>query len=527
MSRSIGARLRRLLPLLAASITLPLWAQQSAPQLVGGFKLGSDWQLIRMRIPADSSRTTIDLPQPDACTMGVPVEGLARSGSDLRFEVKSGSGRIRFSGSVAPDGSISGMVMQGDQRGAFRLARLVALDPQKSTAYAGYVGNYRLPTGRTLLITEIDGLPVYLDSLRFAKLFPLSETTFFTDDGERITFDPPRDGVAPAFELEAWDGNRSRATRVTLYREERLSYPNGGIRLGGTVLTPSGKGPFPAVVMVHGSNVQPREGYRFLGGDYFARHGIATLIYDKRGVGESGGKWLGAPLDTLAGDALAGVQLLQGRPDIDRRRIGLYGISQGGWIIPLAGARSSDVAFLISVSGNVIKLWEQETLRQLGEMRARRVAEAVVAQADTTFRLFYRLLEAGQGTQQADAAIDRLRQHRVPTPPKSTEIGANVWFKFLDPFYDPMLVLERVRQPILWIFGEVDLITPPKPNLDRLEPLLRRTPRPNYTIKVFPKGNHMIWRGVTGSGLEIPCLRDVDPGYFTTMVDWIRAIKPR
>src|SRR5207237_4135224 len=122
------------------------------------------------------------------------------------------------------------------------------------------------------------------------------------------------------------DGTVTAGRRIHPYREERVEYANGAVRLAGTLLTPFGKGPFPAVVMVHGSNAQPREPYLFLGADYFARHGIAALIYDKRGVGESTGKWEGASFDDLAGDALAGVSFLASRREIARRQIGLYGI---------------------------------------------------------------------------------------------------------------------------------------------------------------------------------------------------------
>jgi len=525
--RSLGVTL------LALVSSTPLAAQRPAAQWVGGFSIGRDWRFLRLRLPSDSSAgggaASVDLPRPEACTMGVPLERVDRGSSRLQFRVRTDGGLLSFDGRFGggPDSSIRGTVTRGGEQGPFRLARLGQLDPQTSKSYASYVGNYQLEgSGRTVLVTEIDGLPVYLDSLRFAKLHPLSDSTFFTDDGELLSFKRGAGGKVAELGLESWDGRRSRGIRVARYREERVSYPSGKVTLGGTVLTPLGRGRFPAVVMVHGSNAQPREGYRFLGGDYFARHGIATLIYDKRGVGESTGEWRRASLDTLAGDALAGVRMLKSRPDIDPDRIGLYGISQGGWIIPLAAARSSEVAFLISVAGNVIMLWEQEMLRQLAELKAGGASDALVAEADTTWRLFFRLLRAGKGTQRADSAVSLLRKHDIPTPHKSTEIGPNAWFNFLDPFHDPMAVLRRVRQPTLWMFGEIDLITPVKPNLERLEPFLRQDPRPNHTIKVFPKANHMIWRGVTGSGREIACLREIDPGYFTTMVEWIGKLPP-
>jgi dienelactone hydrolase len=79
------------------------------------------------------------------------------------------------------------------------------------------------------------------------------------------------------------------------------------------------------------------------------RHGRPRL--DKRGVGGSTGDWNMASFDDLAGDVVAAVEYVKTRSDIDPKRIGLLGVSQAGWIMPLAAVRSKDIAFLISISG--------------------------------------------------------------------------------------------------------------------------------------------------------------------------------
>ena len=97
--------------------------------------------------------------------------------------------------------------------------------------------------------------------------------------------------------------------------------------------------------------------------DYFARHGIAALTYDKRGVGASTGNWEEASFDDLAGDALAGVELLKSRTDINRKQIGLWGLSQGAWLVELAASQSKDIAFIIAVSGGGVNPEFQEIKR--------------------------------------------------------------------------------------------------------------------------------------------------------------------
>src|SRR5262249_28393983 len=94
--------------------------------------------------------------------------------------------------------------------------------------------------------------------------------------------------------------------------------------------------------------------------DRLARHGIASLAFDKRGTGESTGDWHLADFDVLAEDVLAGVQWLRRHPRIRPDKVGLLGISQAGWIIPLAASRCQDIAFIVPISGGAVMPAEQD-----------------------------------------------------------------------------------------------------------------------------------------------------------------------
>src|SRR5438477_8720315 len=120
--------------------------------------------------------------------------------------------------------------------------------------------------------------------------------------------------------------------------------------LQGTLLIPPNRGRHPAMVLIHGSSTPSRNDFRFYA-DLFARRGIAALIYDKRDLGGDFGGASRVDLRDLAGDALAAVELLKSRDDIDPRQIGLWGHSEGGWVAPIAAAQSKDVALVISFSG--------------------------------------------------------------------------------------------------------------------------------------------------------------------------------
>jgi len=154
-------------------------------------------------------------------------------------------------------------------------------------------------------------------------------------------------------------GHEIPVIEVTGPLPETVTLQNGDVTLAGTLDLPAGEGPFPAIVTIHGSPPLTRNDiYNLRISHFFVQHGYAVLRYDKRGAGESTGKYpdVGvetgeAALNDLADDALAGVEFLRNHDLIDSDMIGLAGHSQAGWIIPLAASKLPDVAFMIISSG--------------------------------------------------------------------------------------------------------------------------------------------------------------------------------
>ena len=140
-----------------------------------------------------------------------------------------------------------------------------------------------------------------------------------------------------------------------------LRVVRGEVELAGTLVLPAGAGPFPVVILIHGSEPGRRThpGYlataRLLG-----KRGVGALIWDKRGVGDSTGTYVEAPdLGVPAADVIAWVDLLQDRGDVQPGGIGVLGWSQGGWIGPLAASLCQDISFVIAVSGPGVSPLEQ------------------------------------------------------------------------------------------------------------------------------------------------------------------------
>ena len=169
------------------------------------------------------------------------------------------------------------------------------------------------------------------------------------------------------------------------YEEEEVAYENkkAGIKLAGTLTYPRGKGPFPAVLLITGSGPQDRNealaGHRpfLVLADHLTRHGIAVLRVDDRGVGGSSGDTMKSTSADFADDALAGIQFLKTRKEVNPAQIGLIGHSEGGMIAPMVAARSSDVAYIVLLAGPGVR--SEEILYAQGEA----IGKAMGANAET------------------------------------------------------------------------------------------------------------------------------------------------
>src|SRR5262249_49857425 len=147
-----------------------------------------------------------------------------------------------------------------------------------------------------------------------------------------------------------------RRSQHPTVREEQVNFPSGSLSLAGTLVLPGEPGPYPAVFLFHGSGPQERD---LSTARWFAGQGVAALAYDKRGVGGSTGDFRTGPFMDLCDDGLAAVAYLKSRKEINVRQVGVWGLSQGGWLGSLAASRSPDIAFVIAVSGPGVSPGEQ------------------------------------------------------------------------------------------------------------------------------------------------------------------------
>ncbi len=373
--------------------------------------------------------------------------------------------------------------------GAFTLPAVAAFNWPLAITYAAPRLSFRLPTG-----LRFDG---HLEGNAISGTVP-----------------SPNGAHVDTFYL------RRAPPRVLPYKEEDVRFQSGGVTLTGTLRMPLTKGRHPAIFLLQGSGPVARDGEWFYA-DHFARHGIATLVYDKRGTGHSGGDYRDESLVDEATDALAGVHYLQRRKDIDARHVGLYGRSHGGIVIPLAASRSRDVAFIVNVSGAGVPPYQQVTYQAAAQMRRDGFSEAEIEEAIAYMNLKWQVARAGgAGWDKLQAATKDARDKRwlarVQPPTKPDDIVPS-WK--LQMAYDPMPALERVKCPVLALFGELDTLTPIAETMANFRRGLARAGNKDVTIRVFPKADHalLVWPGPDDQA-HWPTLA---PGYLSTMTNWI------
>jgi hypothetical protein len=348
------------------------------------------------------------------------------------------------------------------------------------------------------------------------------------------------------------------------WTEEEITFASGPNELYGILTLPIAGGPHRAIVLISGS-VHPETGTRdgvssglhIQHAARLVREGFAVLRYDPPGVGRSKGARGFESLDSRAEEAVAAARYLRSRPDIQPDRVGLWGVSQGGWVISMAAADApQEIAFIISASGSGVSVAEEQVYGVEAQTRATGVSEEDVAKAV----LFARLLVDWQLTRpifrevnEADAGRlgngpwnDFQRLVYEPgslTPAESLQRGIVILESIKDQFWaralylkelylpelksiapdqllaaraaadqslltDPKDYLTRVRCPVLAFFGEDDQNLPAKKSAALFEQYLTQAGNRDFEIVMFPGVGHS--------------LGNFSPDYWEALSGWLK-----
>ncbi len=328
------------------------------------------------------------------------------------------------------------------------------------------------------------------------------------------------------------------------YQEEAVVFENktAGVSLAGTLALPNQAGKIPVVVLVSGSGPQDRN-EELLGhkpflvlADHLTRQGIAVLRYDDRGVGGSTGNHSSATTADFAEDALAAVAYLKTRPEIDIKKIGIIGHSEGGIIAPMCAAQSDAVAFIVLLAGTGGD-GEEVLLTQIDLINRANGYSEERNQRELEFTAkALHLVKTEADTSRLRAGLTAILQEAFENMPDDEKAAADTmedfvkqqagpllspWFRYFIK-YDPKTALEKVKCPVLAINGEKDLQVEPKINLAGIKAGLDKAGNKQYTIQELPGLNHLFQNCETGSPSEYSKIEETfSPEALALVSDWI------
>lgn len=296
-----------------------------------------------------------------------------------------------------------------------------------------------------------------------------------------------------------------------------VTFCSNGVTLAGSLTVPDRGEQCRAVVMVGGSGPSDRDNDTLFPPirQHLVEAGIAVLSYDKRGVGRSSGEWLDASMDDLATDAVVALDFLRAQPGIAADAVGLFGHSEGGWLVLRAAAGRDDVAFVVTNGCPGMSPWAQDRYALANALR--RMDPATEQDIDSALAMYDRLIAAGRRGASFAEATRLFGSGTIPS------ILAGYWkdlderhWEFLKrkQDHDPIPDMLRLRCPQLAIFGGADQVVPVADSVHLFSAAAchpDRHRRSTLTVEVFPNADHRI--RIAGTGFA--------PGYLATLARWI------
>jgi dipeptidyl aminopeptidase/acylaminoacyl peptidase len=300
------------------------------------------------------------------------------------------------------------------------------------------------------------------------------------------------------------------------FQEQDITFPNGAVTLAGSLLLPAtgGGDSLPAVVFLHGSGPEGRWASRYLA-TQLATHGIAALIFDKRGVGGSTGDWRRATPDDLVGDGVAAVARLLDEPRIGRGRVGIHGHSQGGTLAPWVAARAPAVAFVIASAAAGLPLDSVEIFSILNSVYPAAATAADSARAREYVSELVAAAYHARARGRLDSLVTQLRDRPwFFEPPAPAD--AYWWFSKSFGQYHPLDWWAQVRVPVLLMYGAEDRRVPAAESAERIGRALRGAGNRDVAVRILPGADHTFRLAPGASGWPVTA-----PGYIPSLLEWL------
>lgn len=317
------------------------------------------------------------------------------------------------------------------------------------------------------------------------------------------------------------------------YHSEEVTFQNAddGVTLAGPLTWPASGARCKVVVLVSGSGGQDRNNTFsehktfFVLADYLARHGIATLRVDDRGVGKSGGNLKESGLPDADADAVAAVNYLKQRPEINADSVGVIGHSEGAFVAFSMAARK-EVPFIITLAGGGVSGSELLLMQRAALLRASGVKEDFIEKYNNYMRQAQDIV-----LQSGDAATcERKLTELFNGTPLAGQAAATTQqlynvakIELLK--YNPEWDFPEITCPVLALNGDKDCQVPVE-NLEFIRKGISENGNTQVKTIVFPGLNHMFQPAVTGSPVEYSDIEEtIAPAVLQEIVNWLNQLK--
>jgi pimeloyl-ACP methyl ester carboxylesterase len=331
------------------------------------------------------------------------------------------------------------------------------------------------------------------------------------------------------------------------YKVEDVMYDNkpAGIKLAGTLTMPESGGPFTAVILIPGSGPSNRDeeifGHKpfFVLADYLTRNGFAVLRADKRGLFKSTGDINTATSKDFSTDVLAGIEYLKSRKEIDAKKIGLIGHSEGGIIAPMVASETNDVAFIVLMAGPGIPGDEILYHQNEAMSKADNYPPEKIKKGNEVNKKMYDVIKTGGDSVKIVEklkkiyldyynSLDEKDRSEAQTPEamadRDLKMVMSPWFRYFVS-YDPVPALKMVKCPVLALNGSKDLQVLPDENLAAIKSALETGGNKNFETKELPGLNHLFQTAATGSIAEYQKIEEtISPAALQIIRDWILKV---
>lgn len=420
-------------------------------------------------------------------------------------------------------------------------------------------GTLELPTYKLRLVFHIEsgdkGFTATMDSPdQGAKGIPATQVTFEppvlileiaaaqikykgTLEGEQIKGTFTQNGYSIPLNLMKSTGtiqvNRPQEPAPPyLYRSEEVTFENkkAGVTLAGTLTLPQTGSNFPVAVLITGSGKQNRDeeilGHKpfLIISDYLTRNGIAVLRYDDRGMPPSTGDFESATSADFAEDVASAIEYLKTRKEINRKKIGLIGHSEGGMIAPMVASASKDVNFIVLLAGPGIKCDELMLLQKRLIEEKMGLNQMQVEASQQLIKGAYQIItnSTSNGASLRDSVANYLKGSLSKEQLQSfSEQITTPWFTYFLRFA-PAVYLSKVKCPVLALNGSKDLQVAPKENLAGIKVHVEKGGNKQVTTLELENLNHLFQECTTGLPTEYGTIEQTcSPRMLEALKDWI------